>query len=134
MTICNLKLRRMPASYTVATLPPGRAVTPPRINTDELWSLTMSAVESSIVCADARAADLPPDARIEPGWASFALQGPIPFTVSGIIARLTSALAADGIGCFVVSTYDSDFFLIKTDDAVRAIAAWRAAGASIAYN
>ena len=78
----------------------------------EFWSLTRTPDELSLVCAEA---DLPPsvDSHVELGWRAFALEGPVPFTTTGVISGLTAPLAEAGIGVFVISTYDTDYLLVK---------------------
>ena len=78
----------------------------------QFWSLTRTPDELSLVCAEE---DLPPsvDSNVERGWRAFALEGPVPFTTSGVISGLTAPLAEAGIGVFVISTYDTDYLLVK---------------------
>ena len=83
------------------------------------WSLTRTPDELSVVCAED---DLPPsvDSHVERGWRAFQVEGPLPFTLTGVIAGLTAPLAAAGVPVFVISTYDSDVLLVKTADLDRA--------------
>lgn len=76
------------------------------------WSLTRTPDELSLVCAED---DLPPsvDQHVERGWRAFELLGPVPFTTTGVISGLTVPLAEAGIGVFVISTYDTDYLLVK---------------------
>ena len=83
------------------------------------WSLTRTPDELSVVCAED---DLPPsvDSHVERGWRAFQVEGPLPFTLTGVIAGLTAPLAAAGVPVFVISTYDSDVLLVKSADLDRA--------------
>lgn len=86
-----------------------------------LYSVTRTPDELSIVCDQD---DVPPSIeRVERGWRAFQLQGPVPFDVVGVIARLSGALAALGMPVFVVSTYDTDLVLVRESDEERAIQA-----------
>ena len=78
----------------------------------EFWSLTRTPDELSLVCPED---DLPPsvDTHVERGWRAFQVEGPIPFATTGVVSRLTAPLAAAGIGVFVISTYDTDYLLVK---------------------
>ena len=78
----------------------------------EFWSLTRTPHELSLVCAED---DLPPSVErdVEKGWRAFAVEGPIPFGVTGVVSGLTVPLADAGIGVFVISTYDTDYLLVK---------------------
>lgn len=50
------------------------------------------------------------------------------FSMIGVVASLVTPLAEAGISVFVVSTFDTDYLLVKADDLARATAALRAAG------
>ncbi len=60
------------------------------------------------------------DEHIEHGWRAFAVEGPLPFSMTGVVSGFTSPLAAAGIAVFVVSTYDTDYLLVKAPDFERA--------------
>ena len=82
------------------------------------WSLTRTPRELSAVCDED---DLPPSvARVERGWRAFELEGPIPFETTGVIAGLTASLAAAEVPVFVLSTYDTDWLLVREQDLARA--------------
>lgn len=85
----------------------------------EFWSVTRTPAELSVVCAEA---DLPPSVseHVERDWRAFELVGPIPFTTTGVISGLTAPLAAAGIPVFIVSTYDTDYLLVKLATFARA--------------
>ena len=60
----------------------------------------------------------------EDGWRAFVVEGPLDFSLVGILADITSALAESGIPIFAISTYDTDYILVKEDrfeDAYRAL-------------
>jgi hypothetical protein len=75
------------------------------------WSLTRTPEELSLVCPED---DLPPSVNrdVQRGYRAFALAGPVPFTVTGVIASLTAPLAEAGVPVFVLSTYDTDLLLV----------------------
>ena len=68
----------------------------------------------------------------EDGWRAFRVQGQLDFSLIGILAGLTAALAEAKIGVFAVSTYDTDYILVKAADFDRARAALTAAGHTFA--
>ena len=85
--------------------------------------------ELSLVCPER---DAPPDALArEDGWRAFRVAGTLDFGLVGILARLSSALAGAGIGLFAVSTYDTDYILVKGKDLARALDALAAEGCTI---
>ena len=81
-------------------------------------SVTRTANELSVVCAEE---DVPADAvQVERGFRAFRLEGPVPFTTIGVVSGLTRPLAEAGISVFVVSTFDTDYLLVKAEAAERA--------------
>lgn len=68
----------------------------------------------------------------EDGWRAMRVAGALDFGLTGILARLSSALADAGVPLFAVSTYDTDYILVRRDDLARALAALAAAGFEIA--
>ena len=86
--------------------------------------------EKSLVCPTDRV----PAATLarEDGWRAFAVEGPLDFSLVGILARIADALAVAGIPLFAVSTFDTDYVLVKASHLPRALSALTAAGWSIA--
>lgn len=62
------------------------------------------------------------------GWRALKLHGPFAFDAVGILAALLAPLAQAGIGIFAVSTFDTDYLLVKAADLPRAMATLQAAG------
>ncbi len=86
-----------------------------------VWSLTRTPHELSLVCPQE---DLPPSVeRAERNWRALALEGPIPFATTGVLAALTAPLAAAGVPVFALSTYDTDLLLVREADLERACGA-----------
>ena len=85
----------------------------------EFWSITRTPHELSVVCSED---DLPPsvDRQVERDWRAFAVVGPLPFGLTGVVSGITTPLAAAGIPVFVISTYDTDYLLVRSADSVRA--------------
>jgi hypothetical protein len=85
----------------------------------EFWSITRTPRELSVVCSED---DLPPsvEENVERDWRAFEVVGPLPFSLTGVVSSLTAPLAAAGIPVFVVSTYDTDYLLVKAVDFVSA--------------
>lgn len=65
---------------------------------------------------------------VETGWVAFKVGGPLEFSMTGVLSDLSGALARDAISLFAISTYDTDYILVKSDDAARATDAWTAEG------
>jgi RimJ/RimL family protein N-acetyltransferase len=95
---------------------------------DGFLALTRTAEELSVVCPQER---VPADVRNEPGWRCVRVAGTLDFTLTGILASLTIPLARLGVGVFAISTFDTDYLLVKATDLSAACAAWRRAGCAI---
>lgn len=86
--------------------------------------------EISLVC---ETKDVPPAAAVrEDGWRGLRITGTLDFSLIGILSRLSGVLADNGIGLFAVSTYNTDYILVKAENFTRACAALADAGYSIA--
>jgi hypothetical protein len=88
-------------------------------------SITRTPDELSIVCNDDA---VPAGIKAERGWRAMRIEGPIPFEMVGVAAALISPLAAAGISIFLVSTFDTDYLLVKDEMFTRAIDVLRASG------
>ena len=85
--------------------------------------------ELSLVC---KTVDAPDNTLArEDGWRGFRVQGPLDFSLVGILSKLSGALAAAGIGLFAVSTYNTDYILVKAEDFDRAMGILARAGYDI---
>lgn len=77
------------------------------------YFLAKTPDEISLVCF---AEDIPGNAiTAERGWKAFRVEGPLDFMLVGILSKLAGLLAERGISIFAVSTYDTDYILIKAD-------------------
>lgn len=92
-------------------------------------SITRTPDELSIVCDEDA---VPEDVQAERGWRALQLHGPIPFETTGVAAALTAPLAEKRISVFLVSTFDTDWLLVKDSALDRAVDVLRDAGYEIA--
>lgn len=75
--------------------------------------------ELSFVC---KTEDAPPMAlKRDDGWRCFRIQGVLDFSLIGILARLSAILAEHQIGIFAVSTFNTDYILVKEENFRRAL-------------
>ena len=119
----DLRLIGLDGLFAVCGLPAGSPI-PAWALTGSLVSVTRTPDELSIVCPQS---NVPPGTQSEPGWRCFQVPGPLDFALIGILARLTAPLAAAGVPVFALSTFDTDYLLIRQSDAARALAAWASA-------
>lgn len=87
--------------------------------------MVRTPTECSIVCEDRF---VPSAVLAERGYVAFAVDGPIPFEETGVIAGLTQPLAVAGISVFTLATYDTDYVLVRDQAAGEATRAWQSAG------
>jgi hypothetical protein len=66
--------------------------------------------------------------RSESGWACFKVEGPLEFSLTGILAGITNALAEAKIPIFALSTFDTDYILVKRKQVETAKEALKSAG------
>lgn len=82
--------------------------------------------ENSVVC---QTEDVP-DHTIErdDGWKGFRIEGVLDFSLIGILSKITGVLAENKIGIFAVSTYNTDYVLVKQENYERALAVLKKSG------
>ncbi len=99
-------------------------------------SITRTDEELSIVCEDRRLpeerAGGAADFAVERGWSLLKLHGPFPLETVGVLASVAKPLAEAGISVFAISTFDTDYLLVKRIHASQAIAALTLAGHRLA--
>lgn len=120
----SLRLRTVPGRYAVAQLPADAAF-PAWADGPGLCALVRASDELSVVCLQER---VPSDVRAERDWICLRTVGPFDFQAAGIVHALIQPLSTQGIGVFVVCTFDGEHLLIAARDEARARALLRAAG------
>jgi len=120
----SLTLKVLEGPFAVHRLPPGSDI-PAAVWQSGFFSVTQTADELSVVCR----ADVPLDSeKSVGGWAALKVVGPLDFALTGILAGLSTCLAGAGVAIFAVSTFDTDYILLKSDKLALACDALRAAG------
>lgn len=119
-----MELCVLPGRFAVCRLPEGSAPPVPPAEAT-MWSLTRRRGETSLVCDEA---DAPVGSIVESGWGALVVAGVLDFSLVGVLADLTAALAAEGISVFVVSTYDTDVILVREESLGAASSALERAG------
>ncbi len=85
---------------------------PSWVENDDYFSITKTNNELSIVCPENQ---VPDDIEAEKDWRAFKVEGPLDFSLTGILASLANPLAEAKISIFAISTYDTDYLLVKED-------------------
>ncbi len=116
----KLTIRILPNTYAVCRLSPQDKIPNP-VNRDHFFSVTQTNEELSVVL-DER--DVSPDcAAVEMGWRCLKVDGPLYFSLIGILASITVPLAEAKVSVFTISTYNTDYVLVKKQHLAKAIEA-----------
>ena len=113
-------------TFAIVRLPPSEDM--PRWASGELVSITRTADELSIVCKESA---VPAGSHADRGWQCLKVEGPMPLTMVGVAAEFTSLLAKAGVSVFLISTFDTDYILVKGDALERTADALRGGGHSV---
>jgi hypothetical protein len=113
--------------FAVCRLEPDTPI-PPWATTGDFFSITRTDDGLSVVCRQ----DAVPEAiTCERGWRCLRVAGAMPLSVVGVLASLTAPLADVGISVFAISTFDTDYLLVKGEDLERTVDVLRWQGHTI---
>jgi len=107
------ELTWLSGTFTIHRLAPEVPV-PLELLTGEFFSVTKTADELSIVCEQSISMGAPAHSE---GWRCLKVIGPLDFSLTGILAKLSKVLADAEISIFALSTFDTDYILVKTESA-----------------
>ena len=120
-----LELHLLDGRYAVSKLERSSPLPPDWVRNDQFLSITLTSDELSIV---SRENAVPAQVRTEKGWRCIKVAGPLDFSLTGILASLLNPLAEKGISVFAVSTYDTDYLLVKEENLANAVDALTESG------
>lgn len=125
-----MHLQIFPNTYAVLKQVPGELM--PRWNNSEksFLSITYTEEEVSIVCQE-RFVPVDFKGEKEKGWRVVKIKGKLDFSMTGILTGLTFPLAEADISIFVLSTFNTDYILIKKEFLSEAISIWKSQGHEI---
>jgi uncharacterized protein len=126
MPVANhqLRLSILPGLYAICRFSKN-APLPDWALQGEFVSITRTADELSIVCNQT---NIPDTTKGEKDWRCLKIAGTLDFSLTGILASLATPLAEAGISIFAISTFDTDYLLIKENTLEAAIQVLTAAG------
>jgi hypothetical protein len=119
-----VQLRVLPDSYAVVRLQPGSEL-PDWVDKGPFRSVTRTDYEVSVVCRDH---DVPEGESAERGWRVLEVKGPLDFSLTGVVSSLVDPLTKAEIPIFVVSTFETDYVLVRAADLDDTIEALELAG------
>lgn len=118
-------LRPLPERLAIAQLPANTPELPELPASTPLGAIIRSPEEITLVCPEA---NVPSGARVEPGWRALKILATLDFSLVGVLAGIANVLAHAGISIFVLSTFDTDYILVKENALPSAIEALKQAG------
>ena len=119
-----MKLVVLDGEFAVAKLP-ATELTPAWAEYGAFSSVTRTSEELSVVCPAAR---IPSDIKAERGWRCLRVGGRLDFSLTGILASIAGPLAAAEISIFAISTYDTDYILVREASLPSAVECLRDSG------
>lgn len=121
----HLNLLLLKDKLSVCRLAPSEKVPAWAMSGGGFTSVTRTADELSVVCPQGAA---PKGTKCESGWRIFKIEGPLDFALTGILVAVGKPLADAGVSIFAVSTYDTDYVMVKEQNVEKAVRALAAAG------
>lgn len=112
-----MRLTLLPGTFAVCRLMPEQDIPRWAFTRKSFLSITYTFEELSIVCL---AEIVPATVQCEKDWNVLRVQGPLAFTLTGVLASLVTPLAEGNIPLFAVSTFDTDYLLVKGQDLAQA--------------
>lgn len=124
----KLNFAVLKSTFIVCKLDPASPI-PDWINKQEFFSVTHSEDELSVVCVQE---NIPENIKTEKDWRVFRVEGPLDFSLVGILNNISNTMVKRNISIFVISTFDTDYILVKLRDFENAKKALKEDGHSIA--
>lgn len=126
-TLAELEFEVLPGQYAVTRLEAG-AADPAWLPDTGFTCVVRTPKELSVVC---REFFVPETLRTERGWRCLGIAGTLDFSMTGILAQIATVLADEGISLFAISTFDTDYFLVREEDLNRAMRTLQRKGSRI---
>lgn len=113
----GIRLKQLHGLYAISRLEAGHGI-PDWADGPGFLSIARTEDELSIACLQER---VPAAVRQDRDWVAFKFEGPFAFGETGIVLSVIRPLSENGLGIFVVSTFDGDHLLVKAADGAAAI-------------
>ena len=107
----KLNLKILDGSFSIHRLSPKNEI-PIQIYQGQFFSITKTDEEISVVCSSSVYLD---SESSETDWSCIKVLGPLDFSLTGILADISAILAKAEISIFAISTFDTDYILIKSE-------------------
>ncbi len=127
MAFHQLSLIVLDDTYAICRLSHDSSI-PSWASAGKFFTITRTSDELSIVCPQSA---VPDGVQCERDWRCLRVAGTMPFSTVGVLASLAAPLAEAGISIFAVSTFDTDYLLVKEGDFEKAVDVLRRAGHAV---
>jgi len=124
----RLTMTLLPERLAICQLDKDASIPPWACQGATLCSITRTPNELSIVCPER---NVPADVTCDGGWRALSSDGPLGFTLTGLVETLAEPLAVAGISIFVISTFYTDYVMVKEKELQIAVLALRNAGHAV---
>ena len=108
----NLFLSVLSETFTIHKLSPDLSI-PEEILKSNYYSVTKTDNELSVVCSELIEVK---SLQSSKGWKCIKVKGPLDFNLTGIFAGISDILAQANISIFAISTFDTDYILVRSKD------------------
>ena len=108
----NLVLSVLSETFTIHKLSPDLSI-PEEILKSNYYSVTKTDNELSVVCSELIEVK---SLQSSKGWKCIKVKGPLDFNLTGILADISDILAQANISIFAISTFDTDYILVRSQD------------------
>lgn len=117
MTTKKLTLKLLTQSFAIHSLAANSAI-PNQVFSAPIYFIAKTADELSLVVPETIKID---SDEVESDWRGFEVVGPLDFSLTGILSRISTVLADEKISIFAISTFDTDYILVKANNVSNAI-------------
>ena len=107
----KLRFSILEGLFTIHRFPPNHKI-PNQVYESELYSISKTKDELSIVCNSVIQLS---SEKLETGWSCIKIEGPLDFSLIGILAKISAILAKIEISIFAISTFDTDYILVQSE-------------------
>ncbi|MGB6668679.1 MAG: ACT domain-containing protein [Candidatus Acidiferrum sp.] len=124
LSMRHFQLSLLPERFTIVGLSP-RAELPAWATEGSFFSITRTSDELSIIVEDSC---VPAGVQSQGGWRVIKVHGPFVLSEVGVLAALAGPLAASKISLLVVTTFDTDYLLVASENLAAAVSTLERAG------
>ena len=107
----KLQLNILENPFTIHRFPANHGI-PSQVYESQFYSISKTDEELSIVCNSTTQVN---SEKSDTDWSCIKVEGPLDFSLTGILAKISTVLAKAEISIFAISTFDTDYILLKSE-------------------